>query len=203
MRLVGYLGSMNSMKSAMALMRAYKYRMDGESVIAFKPSRDTRDGEYIVSRALNQKLKANLIYPDERGSMFRMCSIIEPDHVIVDEVQFMPEHQIEELADIAYDLGIKVECYGLKVDFRSRLFEGSKRLIELAEEIITIDNECSMPGCRNQANQNMRHENGVPVFDGEIIKVGKEESYIAVCTACYLKTKKEQMEKEDGNDDQV
>lgn len=185
------------MKSAMALMRAYKYRMDGESVIAFKPSRDTRDGKYIVSRALGEKLEANVIRPEEVGSMLKMCEILKPDHVIVDEVQFMPEHQVEELAEIAYRLGIKVECYGLKVDFRSRLFEGSKRLIELADKIVNLDSEldsqCSMPGCTNIATQNLRKENGIPVFDGEIIKVGMEETYTTVCTACYLKIKKEYM----------
>lgn len=189
--LVAYLGTMNCMKSAMALMRAHKYGLEGESFIAFKPARDERDGEFIESRALSDKLHSNVIGEEERGAMFQLCALGKPEHVIVDEIQFMPEHQIEELAYIAKDLNIKVECYGLKVDFRSRLFEGSKRLIELADRIENIENDCSTTGCHLPATQNMRLHEGVPVFEGEVIQVGREETYRSVCLSCYLKAVKE------------
>lgn len=192
--LVGYLGTMNSMKSLMALARAHKYKADGESYIAFKP-KDDRDGKYIQSRAIQEKLEAHVIEYDETGTMFNLCRFAKPDHVIVDEIQFMPPHQIDELAMIAHQLGIKVECYGLKVDFQTQLFPGSKRLIELASRLVEVENDCSTSGCRNQATQNMRLENGKPIFHGEQIMVGKEESYSSVCLPCYLKARKEN---EDG-----
>jgi thymidine kinase len=188
--LVGYLGTMNSMKSLMALAKAHKYKEDGESYIAFKP-KDDRDGEYIQSRALPHKLKANIILPEESGMMYTSARFMKPDHIIVDEVQFMSPIHIEELRDIVTDFGIKVECYGLKVDFQTNLFPASRRLIELADRIIDIENDCATTGCRNPATQNMRLEDGRPIFHGEVIKVGKEESYRSVCAACYFKEKKE------------
>lgn len=191
MEFVGYLGTMNSMKSAMALMKARKYLTDGESHLAFKPGRDSRDGAFIASRAIKDKLEANVVEFHERDVMYNMCRFVKPDHVIVDEVQFMPEHQIEELARIAYELDIKVECFGLKVDFMTHLFPGSRRLIELADRIVNVENDCSVSGCRNPATKNIRLEDGKPIFHGQIIQVGKEETYRSVCLSCYMRMKKE------------
>lgn len=191
MELVGYLGTMNSAKSAMALMKAHKYQEDKESLLVFKPAQDTRDGMWLKSRALVKPLAANVVQETDKGWMYILAQTQKHDHVIVDEVQFFSPIFVDELAVIAHELGIKVECYGLKVDFRSKLFPGSKRLIELADRIVTIENDCTTPGCRMPATQNMRLQDGEPVFDGEVVMVGKEDKYRAVCTSCYLKACKE------------
>ena len=185
--LVGYLGTMNSMKSAMALMRAHKYTQDGETYIAFKSANDTREeSNTIQSRALGEGIPCIMVSDSEYNLIYDTAVRHKPDHIIVDEIQFMTSRHINELTLVAKILDIPVECYGLKVDFRSRLFEGSKRLIELADRIEWVENKCSTKGCESQATMNLRTEDGIPTLSGSTIQVGKEESYTALCPACYL-----------------
>ena len=189
MELIGYLGTMNSAKSALAIMKYHKYTNDNEITLVFKPRTDKRDGSFITSRAIQERVPAIMISEYDFNSMYQLCKAMRPDHLIVDEVQFLSEHHIDELAEISKTFNVKVECYGLKVDFQSRLFEGSKRLIELADRIIEVENDCSTHGCRQPATKNVRFEDGSPTFQGDVIKMGKEETYQSVCLKCYLEMK--------------
>jgi len=106
----------------------------------------------------------------------------------VDEAQFLEAHHVEELSDVVDILGITVICYGLRTDFRGYLFEGSKRLFEMADPLEAITRQCS---CGNNKIYNMRLLDGVPVFEGEVIAIdGIEATYESVCRKCFKDAKK-------------
>ena len=185
---VFYYGSMNSSKSAQAIMTIHNFQAQGKSTLVFKSSLDTRDDGYISSRAIKTRIPANLIDVTMNGVMSAFAKEQKPDFVFVDEVQFLTEAQVEELDYIVDVLGIDVICYGLLTDFQGQLFEGSKRLVETADSIREIKNQCYH--CKNKANRNMRLLEGVPVYEGETVQVGAEESYRSVCRRCYNEFRK-------------
>jgi thymidine kinase len=173
---------MNGTKSANLIMNVYNLKQHGKHVLVFKSSLDTRDSGIVKSRALPTTLKADVVRQNMNGYMYKRAKDELPKFVYVDEVQFMTKEQIEELSDIVDLLGINVICYGLLTDYRSQLFEGSKRLIELADSIREIKNQCQF--CNNKATQNMLFENDIPVFEGNPIRIGDTE-YKHVCRKCY------------------
>jgi len=185
-KLVFYYGSMNSSKSAQLIMTLHNFRQQGKKAIAFKSAIDTRDVN-IHSRALNTEIEAIPIRETDVGRMFSLATLKqelnEVDFIFVDEVQFLSPELVEELSDIVDRLGIDVICYGLLTDFKGNLFAGSQKLVELGDSVREIKNQCYH--CKNKANRNMRLLDGVPVFDGEIVQVGAEESYRSVCRKCY------------------
>ena len=103
------------------------------------------------------------------------------DVIITDESQFFTENQIEELRLLA-DENYMVMCFGLKTDYMSRLFEGSKRLLELADCIREVPTSCIRG---KKAVLNLKIEGGRVVEDGEQIDLGGEEKYLPVCHNCY------------------
>ena len=105
------------------------------------------------------------------------------DCVLVDEVQFMSPRVIEQLRAISVEKKIPVICYGLRTDFRGHLFDGSKRLLELADSIEEVKATCHF--CNRKSIMNLRHVNGVAVDDGPVVLVGAEESYYPACYSCY------------------
>lgn len=180
-------GTMNSSKTAQLLMTRFNYIEQGKKVVIFKPMLDTRDGAFVKSRALGEKVPAKMIYKHEIDSMFLYTEKEKPDCVLIDEVQFMPEHQIDELSKIVDLLGIPVIAYGLLTDFQGKLFPGSQRLIEIGAFVENIKTVCW--DCSKAAVYNMRLFNGEPVFHGEQVQVGGNESYKPVCRSCYTKAK--------------
>lgn len=180
-------GTMNSSKSAQLIMVNHNYLEQGKDTLIFKPKLDTRDGNFIKSRALNTQVSAILVESNQRDFMFRKTQEILPNCVLIDEVQFMPSHQIEELARIVDLLNVPVICFGLMTDFQSNLFEGSRRLVELGAILQEIKTVCWY--CKSRAVFNMRLIEGVPTFDGEQIDVGGNEKYRPVCRKCYRKAR--------------
>lgn len=176
-------GTMNSSKSAQLLMVHHNYKEQGKEAVIFKPILDTRDGEFVKSRALNGKVPAIMVGISRVGTMFDYVQKHRPACVLVDEVQFMTPAQIDELAKIVDVLNTPVIAYGLMTDFQTNLFAGSRRLIEVGARLEEIKTVCWY--CSKRAVYNMRLENGVPVFDGEQVRVGGNESYKPVCRSCY------------------
>ena len=176
-------GTMNSSKSAQLIMVDYNYKDQGKETLIFKPRLDTRDGGFVKSRALDTKVEAHLVGTSEHNFMFNMTQQFKPNCVLVDEVQFMPSHQIEELARIVDLLHVPVICFGLMTDFQSQLFTGSKRLIELGAILDEIKTVCWE--CKARAVHNMRYVNGKPTFSGKQVEVGGNEMYKPVCRKCY------------------
>lgn len=184
-KLIFRYGSMNASKSANLIMDLYSRKAENKSVLAFKSTLDTRDYGYITSRALETQIPSHLISPEMNGAMYAIAGTFMPEAIYIDEVHFLSKEQIEEVAKIVNDLEITVHAYGLMTDFRSELFEGSKRLIELADIIERIRSECTQ--CSNQGLMNARFVGGVLQTNGETVVVGAEQTYKVLCRKCYTK----------------
>ncbi|WP_128895342.1 thymidine kinase [Longirhabdus pacifica] len=176
-------GTMNSSKSAQLLMVNHNYEEQGKKTIIFKPALDTRDGKYVKSRALIGNVTATIIQKEDKGEMFQHAKSIMPDCVLVDEAQWLHENHIDELTDIVDELSIPVICYGLLTDFQGHLFDGSRRLLEVADKREEVKTVCRY--CNKKAMFNMRVFEGEPIFHGEQLQVGGNESYIPVCRKCF------------------
>ena len=153
-------GTMGSSKSAMALMTQYNYEQQGYNVLLLKLDIDTRDGAFIKSRALASKkscllfsstddLKEVLLQEEIKGKRY--------DAIIVDEAQFLSKSHVEQLKDITMYKNIDVFCYGLKTNYATELFEGSKRLCELADSERELKSICK---CKSKATINALKING-------------------------------------------
>lgn len=177
-------GVMGSSKTAQALMTKFNYEQIGYTVLLLKPSLDTRNKK-VTSRI---GLKANCTIFTKDQNILEIELDWDKDKLnktimIVDEVQFCTKEQIEQLYIISRY--IDVFCYGLKTNFKSELFEGSKRLIEIANELQEITHICK---CGEKAQINALFENDKLITDGEEIRIGDSE-YKAVCYDCWLKIK--------------
>lgn len=162
----------------------YGHKSNGKSVLVFKSTLDERDFGYVSSRAVNTKIPATLVAPDVYGVMYGTTKMFMPRMVFVDEVQFLTSKHIEELARIVDELGITVQAYGLMTSFKSELFEGSKRLVELADVVERIRSECTR--CSNEGLMNARFVDGKIQVDGETVAIGAEQLYTVLCRKCYI-----------------
>ena len=185
-------GAMGCSKSAQALMCKFNYEQKGFKVLLIKPSIDTRDyseGKPVVKSRIGIQSECEVICKDQ--SLLELYKKLSEnkkyDVMIVDEAQFCSESQINDCKEISID--IPVICYGLKTNFRSYLFEGSKRLIEIADSISEIKSLCS---CGANATVNARIINGEIVTEGEEVVIGGDETYVAMCYNCWRKIQKEQ-----------
>ena len=179
-------GAMGSSKTAQALITKYNYEENDLKVWLIKPSADTRDGRQILRSRIGLEAEVEVIPPEmdilarfdetRRGS----CNVI-----IVDECQFLTEQQIDELRAIVNDRNVPVMCFGLRTDFKTRLFPGSRRLMELADEIQEIKTMCD---CGAKATVNARIDgSGHIITQGAQVVLGGNDSYIAMCHKCYVR----------------
>ncbi|MDE5839641.1 MAG: hypothetical protein K2H49_01845, partial [Muribaculaceae bacterium] len=106
-----------------------------------------------------------------------------PDWLLVDEAQFLSEEQVDQLARVVDDYGCNIICYGLRTDFKTRLFEGSRRLFEIADSIEEVKSTCN---CGRKTIVNARIDgNGEIITEGEQVEIGGNDRYIAVCRKCW------------------
>lgn len=173
-KLYFHYGAMGSSKTANALLVYHNYLDKGQKALVVKPAIETRDGNLIKSRC---GLEGTCITLEELISM-PSEAIAEYDCIIVDEIQFATEAQIDFLAHIVDSLNIPVMCYGLRTDFRGRLFEGSRRLFEVADKIIEIKTVC---WCGRKATHNARYNEKGIVREGDQIVLGADDKYVSVC----------------------
>ena len=185
-----YYGAMGCGKTRELLKILHSKKEDGFNVALIKPKLDKKGENYIVSRDKN-KYKVDFLIEDKDNIYIEICKYLidnSLDFILVDEAQFLNKHHIDELSDIVDILNITVLCYGLKADFKGELFEGSKRLLEISDNIIELERQCS---CGRKKIYNMRLENGIPVFSGDQIMIdGIDATYEAKCRSCYKKLKK-------------
>lgn len=184
--LVFRFGSMGSSKTALALMLRFDYIESGKNVLFLKPSVDTRDGATIVKSRLG--ISAEALTYNEEDSIFKkfMNELLICDCVIVDEVQFSTKKQINELKVISEELDKPVYTYGLRTDFMTNLWEGSKRLFELATVIEELPKKCH---CGNSAIVNARYDESGIVYEGKQVELGSNDKYKALCYKCYKRGK--------------
>lgn len=180
-------GAMNSGKS-MELMRiAYNYNENNKKVVVIKSQIDTKGDEYLVSR-VGMKRKVD-IFLNPNESLFTENNkeiYLTADAILVDEAQFMSPFQIDELWYISKLLDIPVICFGLKTDFATNTFPGSKRLLEISDELIELETICK---CGKKARFNARKVNGEYMIVGEqnVIDGSANVEYVPLCGVCYIK----------------
>lgn len=175
---------MGSSKTAQALITKYNYEENDLNVWLIKPSADTRDGADILRSRIGLQAQVDVIGP--QVDIFQRFSQEKQgrcDVVIVDECQFMTEEQIDQLRAIVNECAIPVLCFGLRTDFQTRLFPGSRRLMELADVIEEIKTMCD---CGAKAIINARISDGLIVTEGAQVVLGGNDSYIAMCHRCYI-----------------
>ena len=176
---------MNSSKTANALMTKFNYESKGYTVALMKPSIDTRNGINIIKSRIGLQDTAAIIRPTDNLYEWYVAKSNMPDVIIIDEAQFLTTNQVNQLKDIAIKY-IPVLCFGLKTDFQTHLFEGSKRLIEIADSITEIKSICK---CGRKAECNARISNGKVIKTGKQIQLGGNELYISMCYDCWKNNK--------------
>ena len=178
-------GAMGSSKTAQALITKYNYEENDLKVWLIKPSADTRDGASILRSRIGLEAQVETIAPDvDVYARFLGSKVRHSDVIIVDECQFMTEKQIDQLRSIVDEHNIPVICFGLRTDFQTKLFPGSRRLMEVADTIQEIKTICD---CGAKATVNARVSDGYIVTEGAQVVLGGNDSYIAMCHKCYIR----------------
>jgi thymidine kinase len=180
-------GTMNSGKSIEVLRTAHNYEEQGKKVMLFTPFLDDRDGVGTVASRNGMKKEAIVI--NDTIDMIELASAEKPNCILIDEAQFLNKAQVAQLTEIVDELNIPVIAYGLRADFMGVLFEGSYHLLAIADKIEEIKTVCWY--CDKKAIMNMRCKDGHPVFEGQQIQIGGNESYLPVCRKCYALKRKE------------
>lgn len=184
--LIFYTGSMGSAKTAHALMTNFQYVDRGKKVWLIKPSIDTReDMRYEPSGKVQIRVRSRIGLDTWADAIGYEDDITPPrgtEVIICDEAQFLSTKQVDDLKMLADAGGITVLCYGLRTDFQSNLFEGSRRLFELASTIQILPVICD---CGNAAVINARIVDGSIVTEGAQIDIGGDEKYRAFCYNCW------------------
>ncbi len=174
-------GTMGSAKTLNLLAVAHNYRSQGKSVLLMKPRLDTRfQASAIVSRSGLNADADMLVDADTTLDPARFEGL---HCVLVDEAQFLSAQIVEQLRRLTHTHNVPVICYGLRTDFQTHLFEGSKRLLELADSIEEVKVTCQF--CNRKAIFNIRFVNGEPASEGAQIELGADERYAPACYACY------------------
>ncbi len=177
-------GAMGSSKTANALMVRYNYIEKNQHPVLLKPRTDTRDGETIVRSRIG--LEAECIFVDDflrrmsepQSQTARGLQEHSIAAVIVDEAQFLTEEQVDLLSDIVDIYDVPVLCYGLRTDFTGHFFEGSERLMEIADIIEEVPTVC---WCGRRAQYNARVKDGKIVRTGEQVMLGGNDAYVSLC----------------------
>ena len=178
-------GAMGSSKTAQALITKYNYEENDLRVWLIKPSADTRDGMQTLRSRIGLEAQVEVIPPEmDILERFRQTQAGQCDVIIADECQFLTEQQIDQLRSIVNDYNIPVMCFGLRTDFLTRLFPGSRRLMEVADTVQEIKTICD---CGAKATVNARVVDGYIVTEGAQVVLGGNDSYIAMCHKCYVR----------------
>ena len=182
-------GAMGCGKTMQLLQVAFNYEERGHKVCVIKPATDTKNGTKLLTR-IGPERETDFCF-DRKTDLFKEISQKYKDvHcVLVDESQFLTPKQVDQLELVAIKLNIPVIAYGLRINFRqdSGGFEGSTRLLQIAEDIEEIKTICE---CGRKATRNTRFLNDKLVIDGPDILIDDGSSkieYRALCSACYQK----------------
>lgn len=185
-------GAMASSKTANALMTRFNYEEKGNHVWLIKPDLDNRD-DYtdengvrvtVVKSRIGLSAVADVVGRNE-DIHARFVALNEKQHIdviICDECQFLTAAQVDQMKHIAEYCDTPVLCFGLRSDFLTQLFEGSKRLFEIADSITEIKSVCR---CGKKAIVNARIADGKVVTVGDQIEIGGNDKYEGMCWGCW------------------
>jgi len=182
-------GAMNSGKSTALMQVAHNYEERGMHILLIKPAIDSKGDASVVSR-LNIRRKVDIVADDSINvydAVHQWNKDVEKiGCVLVDEAQFLAPRQIDELLNLTVYDDIPVICYGLRTDFKAKLFPGSERLFALAHSIEELKTICQ---CGRKALFNARKLDGVFVFEGLQVAIdnNQEIAYESLCATCYFK----------------
>ncbi|MFF1831046.1 thymidine kinase [Paenarthrobacter sp. NPDC058040] len=170
--LVFFSGTMDCGKSTLALQMDHNHRARGRGGVRF--SCNDRAGDSTISSRLGLQTDAVEVHGatdfwDE--VVLRRTSGLRVDYLICDEAQFYSAAQVEQLARLVDEMEVDVFAFGITSDFRTRLFPGSQRLIELADKVQVLQVE-ALCWCGRRATQNARTWDGIMVVEGEQVMVG-------------------------------
>jgi thymidine kinase len=186
-------GAMNSGKSTALLQAAFNYEERGQRVLLAKPAIDSKGDNAIVSRLGMTRQVDFTVGPDEdiylaftreREAVIRATGQ-DVACLLVDESQFLGEGQVDDLLRIAIIEDVPVLAYGIRTDFQTVAFPGSRRLLEIAHSLEELKTICR---CGRKAVFNARTVDGQFVFDGDQVAIDgdAEVSYQSLCGSCYL-----------------
>ncbi|MDO8542525.1 MAG: thymidine kinase [Opitutaceae bacterium] len=176
-----YYAAMNAGKSTVLLQASYNYRERGMRPLLFTPSIDTRYGTGRIESRIGLRSGAISLAPGDN-----LLTRVRGEHtdkpvacVLIDEAQFLTAEQVWQAAEIADTLDIPVLCYGLRTDFRGKLFTGSATLLAIADDLSELKTICH---CGRKATMNLRVDKaGRAVREGAQIEVGGNDRYVAMC----------------------
>jgi thymidine kinase len=178
--------AMNAGKSTSLLQASFNYRERGMHTFEFTAELDDREENGLISSRIGLKKDAYCFAKNTNLHAVVVEHHAEQkiDCVFLDEAQFLSEAQVMQLAHIVDRLNIPVICYGLRTDFRSELFEGSARLLAIADEIRELKTICH---CGGKAIMNLRIDaQGTAVTRGETVEIGGNDRYTALCRKHYF-----------------
>lgn len=183
---------MNSGKSTALLQAAYNYEERHQQVLLAKPAVDTKGEEFIVSRLGVSRPVDFTVAPDEdiydaftrERKRVSQATGLDVSCLLVDEAQFLTESQVDDLLRIAILDGVPVLAYGIRTDFQTVAFPGSRRLLEIAHSLEELKTICR---CGRKAVFNARVVDGRFVFDGDQVAIDTGDvTYESLCGNCYL-----------------
>ena len=191
-------GTMGSAKTAMLLTQAYNFEERHMDYMCLKPVIDTRETANVIRSRIGIERECTWIYQNTNlysmvRDLYRRDGRVV-DWFLIDEAQFLSEAQVDQLSRIVDDFGSNVVCYGLRTDFQTHLFEGSRRLFEIADTIDEIKSTCN---CGHKTIVNARIDaNGNFVEEGAQVEIGGDDRYVAVCRKCWRNKRIEQSQRE-------
>ena len=176
-------GAMGSSKTAQALITKFNYEERGMRVWLIKPALDTRDGKKTVQSRIGLSAPCDTVESSDDLYARFLALHTDADVIIADECQFFTAAHVDALRRIVDERNIPVLCFGLRTDFLSHLFPGSRRLFELADSITEIKTICS---CGAKATVNARIDGlGHVVTEGDQVMLGGNDCYVAMCHKCW------------------
>ncbi len=178
-------GAMNAGKTTLMLQTVYNYEERNQKVLLLKPTTDTKGNEKVISRiGLSRNVDTSISPNDNIFDKIGNCLNII-NCILVDEAQFLSKTQVDELYYITKLYNIPVIAFGLRTDFRSNGFEGSIRLLELADALEEMPTICR---CGKKARFNARKVNGEFTSDGASVVIDGTQNveYESLCGSCYI-----------------
>ena len=183
-------GAMGSSKTANALITKFNYEERGMRVWLIKPALDDRDGIGTIRSRIGLSAEA-FVATRETNLLREFEAQPDTDAVIADECQFFTPEQIDQLRCIVDRYDVPVLCFGLRTDFLTHLFPGSRRLFEVADSITEIKTICA---CGKKAIVNARIDaEGRVVTEGGQILIGGNDAYVAMCHSCWKRATEGEM----------
>lgn len=184
-----FYSTMNAGKSTALLQTNHNFIENNLKTLVFIPKVSEKSLPKVSSRI---GIKIDAIAADSQFNFFKYLKqqdFTNIKSIFIDEAQFLKRKQIDQLSKIADKLKIPVLCYGLRTNFLGELFEGSSRLLSIADNLHEIKTICSM--CTKKATMVIRLDsNGDVQTDGEEITLGGNELYKSVCRKHYRKITK-------------